>query len=215
MKRLILLCTLTTLLFTSVSYGSNVIEIKWESLVPKLPPQENPMANLSEEEVGLIEWVIYLRQYLPKEETPENKEFYEEMNNAIPVFKEKGIDIDKIIADRRFRNSSVNSELDGKVVRLSGYLLPLDLSGKAVTDFLLVPWVGACIHSPPPPPNQMIHAVSNTPRPYEIDTLFLPVVVTGKLHAKSLSKELFFVDGTSNVDIGYTMSVSNIEEYKQ
>ena len=54
--------------------------------------------------------------------------------------------------------------LDGQRVKLPGYIVPLDMAddGK-VTEFLLVPYFGACIHSPPPPANQIIHAVSTKP----------------------------------------------------
>ena len=46
---------------------------------------------------------------------------------------------------------------------MPGYLLPLEFSGKLVSEFLLVPWVGACIHTPPPPPNQIVHVKTDKP----------------------------------------------------
>lgn len=194
--------------------SSAVREIEWKDLIPELPPQDNPLTGLSKEEVGFIEWIIYLREFLPEVVTPDNQEYYDEMNEAMPELKEKGIDVDKIIADRRYRNSVVNKDLDGKLVKLAGYLLPLDLSGYGITDFLLVPFVGACIHVPPPPQNQIVHAVSDTPIPYEMGELFKPVSVTGRLKAKSLTKELFLVDGSNDINIGYSMSVDRIEEYR-
>ena len=172
------------------------------------------MAGLSDEEVGFIEWIIYLREFLPEEVVPENQEFYDEMNEALPELLEKGIDVDKIIAQRQYRNSAVNENLDGKEIKLAGYLLPLDWSGKAITDFLLVPYVGACIHAPPPPQNQIVHAVTATPTAYKIEELFKPVFVIGTLKIQSLSKELFLVDGSSDIQIGYSMSVDKLEEYR-
>lgn len=47
--------------------------------------------------------------------------------------------------------------LDGKVIRIPGFMVPLDDNQSEVTEFLLVPTAGACIHVPPPPPNQMIY----------------------------------------------------------
>lgn len=44
----------------------------------------------------------------------------------------------------------------GRRVRVSGFMVPLDDDAFEVTQFLLVPWPGACIHTPPPPPNQLI-----------------------------------------------------------
>lgn len=212
--RLLVPLTIVLLLFTGVCKSDDVVDIEWETLVPKLPPQDDPFAGLSAEEIEFAEWIIYLRVFLPDEITPEYEEFHNEMNQALPELKQKGLDVDKIIADRQWRSSALNTELDGQLVRLAGYLLPLDLSGNAVTDFLLVPYVGACIHVPPPPPNQIVYAVSVTPVPYEMDKLFLPVLITGRMEAKPLSRELFLVDGSNDIDIGYSMSVSKIEEYK-
>ena len=46
----------------------------------------------------------------------------------------------------------VVAELNGKRVKIGGYVVPLDFDATKVTEFLLVPFVGACIHVPPPPP---------------------------------------------------------------
>lgn len=214
MKKILLLIFVLLFFFCKISDGADILSINWDSLVPKLSPLEDPLTGLNEEERGFVEWIIYLRENLPKKVDPKNQKFYDEVNDALPELTEKGIDVDKIIAERQYRRVAVNSDLDGQQVKLAGYLLPLDLSGKAVTDFLLVPYVGACIHAPPPPPNQIVHAVSDTPTPYEIDKLFKPVSVTGQIKVKSVSKELFLTDGSSNIDIGYSMSVNKIEEYK-
>lgn len=214
MKQFIVLLGIFFCFYAFTCNGSDSMEIQWDDLVPKLPPQEDPMARFSEEERGFVEWIIYLREYLPEKVDSEDQDLYDEMSKALPELKERGIDVDKIIAQRQFRNSAVNTKLDGQLVTLAGYLLPLDLSENKVTDFLLVPYVGACIHSPPPPPNQIVHAASDTPTHYEVDKLFKPVSVKGKIKVKSLSKDLFLTDGSSNVNIGYSMSVEKIEDYR-
>ncbi len=215
MKRLLSLITLLFCLYAFPCSGSQPQEIEWQDLIPQLPEQNNPLAGLSEEEAGFIEYIIYLREFLPKKVTPENQEYFDEIEKALPELKKKGIDVDKIIAERQYRNTAVNSELDNQLVKLGGYLLPLDLSGKTVTDFLLVPYFGACIHTPPPPQNQIIHAVSKTPTPYEVDDLFKPVSGTGKLIVKSSSKELYLDDGSADISIGYNLSVEKIEDFVQ
>jgi len=53
--------------------------------------------------------------------------------------------------------------LDGAKVRLPGFVVPLDETPAGLTSFLLVPYFGACIHTPPPPSNQIIHVHSKTP----------------------------------------------------
>ena len=49
----------------------------------------------------------------------------------------------------------VKSQLNQKI-RISGYFVPLDANRDKYREFLLVPYFGACIHSPPPPANQII-----------------------------------------------------------
>ena len=53
-------------------------------------------------------------------------------------------------------NAPTVAELDGSAVKLPGYLVPLDESKAGITEFLLVPYFGACIHTPPPPANQIV-----------------------------------------------------------
>lgn len=53
--------------------------------------------------------------------------------------------------------------LAGKKVRLPGFAIPLERKGDKVTEFLLLPYFGACIHSPPPPANQIVRVVSAKP----------------------------------------------------
>lgn len=54
-------------------------------------------------------------------------------------------------------NAPANPALDGKPVRIPGFVVPLEEGKDGMTEFLLVPYFGACIHSPPPPANQIIH----------------------------------------------------------
>ena len=98
-------------------------------------------------------------------------------------------------------------ELNGKQVRIPGYLLPLEVSGFKVTEFLLVPYVGACIHVPPPPPNQIVYVKVLQNGGYKNKELYEPVWVTGKMKVTSMVKELYLADGSAGVDIGYSGSI--------
>lgn len=60
-------------------------------------------------------------------------------------------------------NAPTNNALDGAAVRLPGYLVPLEDTPAGMKEFLLVPYFGACIHTPPPPANQIVHVFSQTP----------------------------------------------------
>lgn len=56
-------------------------------------------------------------------------------------------------------NAPVNAQLNDQSIRLPGYLVPLDDGKAGLKEFLLVPYFGACIHTPPPPANQVVHVV--------------------------------------------------------
>lgn len=58
-------------------------------------------------------------------------------------------------------NAPVNVALDGQAARLSGFVVPLDNTAEGIRDFLLVPYFGACIHTPPPPANQIVHVLAD------------------------------------------------------
>jgi hypothetical protein len=60
-------------------------------------------------------------------------------------------------------NAPAEPSMNGRSIRIPGFMIPLDKSGESVRSFLLVPYFGACIHSPPPPSNQMIHVVPAKP----------------------------------------------------
>lgn len=50
--------------------------------------------------------------------------------------------------------------LAGQRVQLAGYIVVMDGVQDRLTEFLLVPVAGMCIHIPPPPPNLMVHIQS-------------------------------------------------------
>jgi len=60
-------------------------------------------------------------------------------------------------------NAPTNPKMDGARVRLPGYVVPLEEVKGELKEFLLVPYFGACIHSPPPPANQIVHVTASTP----------------------------------------------------
>ena len=90
-----------------------------------------------------------------------------------------GMDIAALIAeaeafDRMLAvyNATLVDALDGRDVEIPGYALPLEYAGTEISEFLLVPYVGACIHVPPPPPNQIVHV--RFPEGFQSAGLFTP-----------------------------------------
>jgi uncharacterized protein len=75
-------------------------------------------------------------------------------------------------------NAPVNTALNGVEVKIPGFVVPLEESGGEISEFLLVPYFGACIHTPPPPANQILHVrPRQATRFRSMDTVW----VTGKL----------------------------------
>lgn len=99
--------------------------------------------------------------------------------------------------------SEVRTDWNGQVVRLPGFIVPIDHKGTGVTAFILVPYVGVCVHVPPPPPNQLVFVTVETP--YQSAGLFEPVYVTGMFGTASTSTQL--------AEIGYALSADRIEPY--
>lgn len=91
---------------------------------------------------------------------------------------------DESVAMRKMREiwdaAPTRQDLIGKQVRLPGYALPLEVGKRGVREFLLVPYFGACVHSPPPPANQIVHVVLDKPtkRIRLMDTLWVTGVMS-------------------------------------
>ncbi len=95
--------------------------------------------------------------------------------------------------DRRYRQAlqskAVRGELAEQNVRIPGFIVPLNYDDqRRVIEFFLVPYMGACLHMPPPPPNQIIHVDYEMGLP--LDSLWEPYWVEGKLEIKSVSHYL-------------------------
>ena len=97
------------------------------------------------------------------------------------------------------------AELDGQTVRIGGYVVPLDFDATTVKEFLLVPFVGACIHVPPPPPNQIVYVTSA--KGIDIKGTFEPVYVTGQIKTAG--------QFTGLAETGYTLTADRVEARKE
>ena len=89
-----------------------------------------------------------------------------------------------------FNSAPANDELNDTLVRLPGFIAPLELSNEFITEFLLVPYLGACIHMPPPPANQTV--LVKTAEGYGIDVKNAnnPVWIMGTLTVERATTEL-------------------------
>lgn len=146
-----------------------------------------PQTALADEVIDL-EW----QDLLPKGQTMVPNSFQGFIQHDDPSFRSE-----------QPASTGVRTEWNGQIVRLPGFMVPIDYDGTGVTAFLLVPFVGACVHVPPPPANQLVFVT--TEEPYEAAGLFEPINVTGMFGAASTHTQL--------AEVGYAMSAELIEPY--
>jgi uncharacterized protein len=72
---------------------------------------------------------------------------------------------------------------DGKVVKIAAFIVPLEDDMQESDEFLLVPYFGACVHTPPPPANQMIYVKMPAHKTVKVGW-WDPVMFEGTLHIR-------------------------------
>ncbi|MDO6725906.1 MAG: DUF3299 domain-containing protein [Cognatishimia sp.] len=136
-----------------------------------------------------ITWDDLIPPGLPYSEIIGEGELDEANDTWLPVYDENGI--------------KLNEKLNGTYIKMPGFIIPLETSAEGVTDFMLVPYVGACIHTPPPPANQLV--MVNSSKPWPDDELWEPVWVTGTIRTQ--------LQSTTLGQIGYSISADDLETY--
>lgn len=218
--RVILLLAALMMLPGMQASADEIRELKWDDLIPEELDFDDPFEKLTEDQLYNLATVARYRERLANKETLSDSS-KADFKNVQAELKAQEIDIDGLLArreeiteKRRARGQTANAELNGKTIRIPGYLLPLEFEDKKVTEFLLVPWVGACIHTPPPPPNQIVHV--KLANGFEIgDDMFTAVWVNGLMKTESNNPELSFVDGKQNIDVSYVMQADEVELYEE
>lgn len=188
---------------------AGITPIKWADLQPDDPALRATLSKLPQEK--LARFTRALRQDAVR--TAKSPQLAE-ANAAL--LKEDFSDLKPLVASARAFEKRLSSEMraqwNGKAVQLDGYMLPLQQQGKKVTEFLLVPVVGACIHVPPPPPNQMV--VVKYPAGFDMSGVFTPVTIRGAMQVQSSTTKLTLVDGSAKINTGYSMSADEVQAYK-
>lgn len=156
------------------------MELKWAELVPPAPPKP--------------------KSFLAGRTGPVDLGQFKDDGTPAPPPAEEGRWMSGRAPVKSSTPAPVVAELDGKRVKIGGYVVPLDFDATQVKEFLLVPFVGACIHVPPPPANQIIYVKSA--KGFDIKGTFDPVYVTGKLTTT--------VAFTGLAEAGYTLEAEAI-----
>lgn len=112
--------------------------------------------------------------------------------------------------DDRYQQALVSidvvPEMDNQAIKIPGFIVPLEFNeDETVTQFFLVPYFGACIHQPPPPPNQIIFV--NYPKGLTLESLYDPFWISGILSTSVIQNDM--------ATAAYTMEVQHYELYTE
>ena len=103
-------------------------------------------------------------------------------------------------------STEVNADMDGAMIRIPGFIVPLEFNDEeVVTQFFLVPYFGACLHMPPPPPNQII--MVDSPKGIALEELYTPFWISGELSTSIVETDM----ATS----AYSMKLHEYEQYTE
>lgn len=93
-------------------------------------------------------------------------------------------------------NAPLVESLNSKLVKIPGFVVPLEGDTDNITEFLLVPYFGACVHVPPPPSNQIVYVKFAKGVP--IDNLYDAIWVTGTLSTEGWQGDI--------ASVGYSLT---------
>ena len=196
--------------------------VTWEDLQAQSTQLRNPYEHLTTPQTYQLSNLYQLREWVKVNQPAPDSVERRELQRLEDYFIAEGIDADELLKEadtaRAYwsaKSRNTNTDIVENLVLLDGYVLPLGTDanapgrqGQQMTEFLLVPYVGACIHVPAPPPNQMVYI--NTAEAVDNPGMFSPVQVEGKLQAYEGSYELFQVDGTRTVEVSYKLDLKAI-----
>lgn len=219
----LVLCALST-------HAETARELAWDDLLAKsdatsreraaaLQQKLSTLSDQEREQYQRVARELIVREKLasgiPAEDlrTDERQALADKPSEAYPDAAAFWTEVKKTREELQAASSQVDPEMAGQRVRIPGYVLPLEFDGTKVSEFLLVPFVGACIHTPPPPPNQMVFVKSA--EDFESEGLYSPVWVEGTLSTQGGTHDLSFVDGQAPVEAGYSMQRAKVEPYSE
>jgi hypothetical protein len=107
---------------------------------------------------------------------------------------------------KEMTKAPLNEKLNEQWIKLPGFIAPIKHKGTLITEFLLVPYFGACIHVPPPPVNQIVLVKTAQGHGIETNDAFKPVWVMGQIHVQRKKTEVG--------EAGYRISEATIAPYK-
>jgi hypothetical protein len=160
----------------------------------------NAPVSLAKEEIPILDWL----ELMPKSDQEALAALPPVDHIPIADFDEKG----DLVFERPpvFSSKKTVPELAGRIVKIPGFVVPVESDGNMrITEFFLVPYFGACIHVPPPPPNQIIYV--KYPKGFKTDIIADPFLITGKLSIENIAHDI--------AEASYSLTASHVEVYKE
>lgn len=206
-----------TILFIFIGLVSGLAsadELTWSDLRPNVAPIEDPFLTLSDEQLFELGTLARLNTHkqLTSSQLAEQKEITQKLGA-------EGVDIEYLFSKRaeitEYRKriaTEPNLKLADKDYRIPGFITPIEFDDEVVTKFFLVPTSGACVHTPPPPANQIV--LVDYPQGYPLTSLYTPVWVDGHLIVEKQSADVTYVDGATDIETVYAMTAKSIELYQ-
>jgi hypothetical protein len=144
-------------------HGADYREISWDDLMPKgwMPPPIEPVHDFFGD--GSSSGQTPGGQALEGQASSDD---LNPINIPVPILEP----------------APIVQELDKLKLRIPGYVIPIKYDDESISEFLLVPYVGACIHVPPPPENQIIYVKLS--KPLMTTNFWEPVWVNGDMKAQ-------------------------------
>ncbi|PMO37280.1 hypothetical protein BCT10_06405 [Vibrio splendidus] len=210
------------LMFCCLSFSSLASEIKvtyWDELVPNMELMEDPFQKLDRNQMFDMATIARFKEAQSKDDFAASDEATQEIVEVTERLRQQNVDVEalfvareQIMKQREALGSKPNTEVVGSKHRIPGYITPIEMDGTKVTKFFLVPSAGACIHTPPPPANQLV--LIDYPQGIELVSLMTPVWVEGQLAGHQSKENVNYSDGAANVQSVYAMKADGIEQYQ-
>lgn len=155
-------------------------------------------------ELTTIAWEDLIPDDFVQPENPFSTMSQEEIDKLLDGSESSTARLEKLQAE--FDYAPVVDNMDGKRVKLAAYITPLEFDGQTkLSEFLLVPYVGACMHTPAPPANQVVHA--NSPESVEVNSIYDPVWAVGTIRTETVKSSL--------AESGYRIEIEKVLPYSQ
>ncbi len=191
--------------------------LDWGKLIDKdAQVFDDPFRELKPAQLVKLISVARLREQAEKGESIDKAKLARDSNALVA----DGIDIDAILAQRwevaekrQLAATSGNSEVDGREIQISGFVIPAPADTDGSPAAYLVPERGMCSHMPPPKPNQMLKL--KLPNNWQPESLYEPVLVSGRLAIAPNTRTIRVVDGLVPMRATFRMDVSDVTTIRE